>query len=88
MCHGCRLTCARIVANNSSTRRRCVGLRQPFRPGVVAGARPRCDPAIAGRIWPVAESYMAMILVDNPIVHYGYQALRAGRQSRKTCCTR
>ncbi len=37
----------------------------------------RRDPTIVARIWPVAESYMALILLDNLILHYGYQALRA-----------
>ena len=37
----------------------------------------RRDPTIVARIWPVAESYMALILLDNLIIHYGYQALRS-----------
>jgi len=37
----------------------------------------RRDPTIVARIWPVAESYMALILLDNLILHYGYQTLRA-----------
>jgi hypothetical protein len=32
---------------------------------------------IVARIWPVAESYMALILLDNLIIRYGYQALRS-----------
>jgi chorismate synthase len=36
----------------------------------------RRDPTIAGRIWPVAENYTAMIILDNLITHLGYQALR------------
>jgi len=35
----------------------------------------RRDPTIVARVWPVAESYMAMILLDNLIEHYGYQTL-------------
>jgi chorismate synthase len=35
----------------------------------------RRDPTIVGRIWPVAENYTAMILLDNLLMHYGYQAL-------------
>jgi len=35
----------------------------------------RRDPTIVARVWPVAESYMAMILLDNLIAHYGYQTL-------------
>lgn len=37
----------------------------------------RRDPTIVARIWPVAESYMALILLDNLIIHYGYQTLRS-----------
>jgi chorismate synthase len=36
----------------------------------------RRDPTIAGRIWPVAENYTALVLLDNLIAHYGYQSLR------------
>jgi len=36
----------------------------------------RRDPTIAGRIWPVAESYLAIVLLDQLIMHYGYQTLR------------
>lgn len=36
----------------------------------------RRDPTIVGRIWPVAESYTAMVLLDQLIQHLGYQALR------------
>ena len=35
----------------------------------------RRDPTIVARIWPVAENYTAMIILDNLIAHYGYQAL-------------
>lgn len=37
----------------------------------------RRDPTIVGRIWPVAENYAALVLLDNLIAHYGYQAIRA-----------
>ena len=37
----------------------------------------RRDPTIAGRIWPVAENYTAMVMLDNLIAHYGYQTLKA-----------
>jgi chorismate synthase len=37
----------------------------------------RRDPTIVGRIWPVAENYTAMVILDNLIAHYGYQALKA-----------
>ncbi|MCF7958133.1 MAG: chorismate synthase [Phycisphaerae bacterium] len=36
----------------------------------------RRDPTIVARIWPVAENYTALILLDNLIAHYGYQQLR------------
>jgi len=36
----------------------------------------RRDPTIVNRIWPVAESYTALVLLDNLIAHYGYQTLR------------
>lgn len=35
----------------------------------------RRDPTIVGRIWPVAENYTALVLLDNLIAHYGYQTL-------------
>ena len=35
----------------------------------------RRDPTIVARIWPVAENYTAMVLLDNLIAHYGYQTL-------------
>jgi chorismate synthase len=36
----------------------------------------RRDPTIAGRIWPVAENYTALVLLDNLMAHYGYQAMK------------
>lgn len=36
----------------------------------------RRDPTIVARIWPVAENYTALVILDNMIVHLGYQALR------------
>ena len=36
----------------------------------------RRDPTIVGRIWPVAENYTAMVLLDNVFMHLGYQALK------------
>jgi len=36
----------------------------------------RRDPTIAARIWPVAENYTAMVILDNLLAHYGYQELR------------
>jgi chorismate synthase len=37
----------------------------------------RRDPTIVARIWPVAENYTAMVILDNLITHFGYQALMA-----------
>jgi len=31
---------------------------------------------IVARIWPVAENYTAMVILDNLIAHYGYQMLK------------
>jgi len=41
----------------------------------VLAAITRRDPTIVGRIWPVAENYTAMVILDHLIAHYGYQAL-------------
>ena len=35
----------------------------------------RRDPTIVARIWPVAENYTAMVILDNLISHFGYQKL-------------
>ena len=35
----------------------------------------RRDPTIVGRIWPVAENYTALVLLDNLVAHFGYQQL-------------
>ncbi len=37
----------------------------------------RRDPTIVARIWPVAENYTSMVILDYLIAHYGYQALKA-----------
>lgn len=37
----------------------------------------RRDPTIVGRIWPVAENYTALVLLDHLFAHYGYQGIRA-----------
>jgi chorismate synthase len=37
----------------------------------------RRDATIVGRIWPVAENYTAIVILDNLITHYGYQTLKA-----------
>lgn len=36
----------------------------------------RRDPTIVARVWPVAEAYMSAILLDNLLMHYGYQLLK------------
>jgi len=36
----------------------------------------RRDPTIVGRIWPVAENFTALVILDNLMGHYGYQAFR------------
>jgi len=35
----------------------------------------RRDPTIVARVWPVAEAFMAMVLVDQLAMHLGYRAL-------------
>jgi chorismate synthase len=37
----------------------------------------RRDATIVGRIWPVAENYTAMVILDHLLMHYGYQTLKA-----------
>lgn len=37
----------------------------------------RRDPTIVGRIWPVAENYTAIVILDNLMAHYGYQLLKS-----------
>jgi chorismate synthase len=37
----------------------------------------RRDPTIVARIWPVAESYTALVILDHLMMHYGYQSLRS-----------
>ncbi len=36
----------------------------------------RRDPTIVARVWPVAESFTALIVLDHLLMHYGYQTLR------------
>jgi len=36
----------------------------------------RRDATIVARIWPVAENYTAMVILDNLIAHFGYQELK------------
>jgi len=35
----------------------------------------RRDPTIVARIWPVAENFTAMVILDHLLAHYGYQAM-------------
>ena len=35
----------------------------------------RRDPTIVPRVWPVAEAFMAIILLDQLMMHIGYQAM-------------
>ncbi len=37
----------------------------------------RRDPTIVARIWPVAEAYTALVILDHLMMHYGYQSLRS-----------
>jgi len=37
----------------------------------------RRDPTIVARIWPVAENYTAMVILDHILAHYGYQSLKS-----------
>jgi chorismate synthase len=36
----------------------------------------RRDPTIVARIWPVAENYTAMVILDHLLIHLGYQDLK------------
>jgi chorismate synthase len=36
----------------------------------------RRDPTIVGRIWPVAENYTAMVILDNLMAYLSYQAVK------------
>jgi chorismate synthase len=36
----------------------------------------RRDPTIAARVWPVAENYTAIVLLDHLLAHFGYQHLK------------
>jgi chorismate synthase len=36
----------------------------------------RRDPTIVARIWPVAENYTAIVILDHLLAHYGYQMLK------------
>jgi chorismate synthase len=36
----------------------------------------RRDPTIVARIWPVAENYTCLVLLDHMMAHFGYQHLK------------
>jgi len=36
----------------------------------------RRDPTIVGRIWPVAENYTALVLLDHLLAHLGYEGVK------------
>jgi len=38
----------------------------------------RRDPTIVPRVWPVAEAYMAIILLDHYMMHLAYQSVARG----------
>jgi chorismate synthase len=40
----------------------------------------RRDPTIVARVWPVAEAFTAMIILDQYMMHLGYQAMFADRK--------
>ncbi len=40
----------------------------------------RRDPTIVARVWPVAEAFTAMIVLDQYMMHLGYQALFADKR--------
>ena len=42
----------------------------------VLSAITRRDPTIVARIWPVAENYTALVILDHLFAHLGYQAFR------------
>ena len=44
----------------------------------------RRDPTIVGRIWPVAENYTALVMLDSLLAHYGYQAFREKVERSRT----
>ena len=36
----------------------------------------RRDPTIVARIWPIAENYTAMVILDHLMAHYCYQEIK------------
>ena len=45
------------------------------RESTVLQAVTRRDPTLVARIWPVAEAFMSLILLDHLMLHIGYQAM-------------
>jgi chorismate synthase len=43
----------------------------------------RRDPTIVARIWPVAENYTALVILDHLLMNYGYQELLNKLDSKK-----
>jgi len=43
----------------------------------------RRDPTIVARIWPVAENFTALVILDHLLAHYGYQTLMAKTRAAK-----
>jgi chorismate synthase len=41
----------------------------------------RRDPTVTARIWPVAENYTAIVLLDHLLAHFGYQRLKEIQRS-------
>ncbi|HOS95900.1 MAG TPA: chorismate synthase, partial [Armatimonadota bacterium] len=36
----------------------------------------RRDPTIVARVWPVAEAFTALVILDNLMAYYGYEELK------------
>ncbi|RPJ09186.1 MAG: chorismate synthase [Spirochaetaceae bacterium] len=43
----------------------------------------RRDPTIVARIWPVAENYTALVILDHLMMHYGYQTVMEKATGKK-----
>jgi chorismate synthase len=48
----------------------------------VLAAVTRRDPTIVPRVWPVAEAFVALVLLDQYMMHLAYQGMAARRESR------
>ena len=49
------------------------------RENAMLSAVTRRDPTIVARVWPVAEAFTALVILDNLMQHYGYQAMWRNR---------